>query len=255
MSDLTALLAAVIAAPEDDAPRAAYAAAIAMTDPERAELISIQLRLDASRKAQRLAAERGPAAIRAGELVRKRGAEWARDVAPLVAKYQLLRGFVDSVTLDAAAFLARAETIYARAPVLHLTLTHVRAVDMLQLFTSPHLVRLHSLDLHRNDLNDLDLAVLASQQLPNLRWLNVQNNHISRAGIDALASTPSLPRLAYVDLADNAIANPLPGLIDDYAIETPLARELLAQHGKVAWLDLATLRRFREWPPERDTIP
>ena len=43
MPDLAALMQAVVDAPTDDAPRAAYARAVAATAPERAELIDIQL--------------------------------------------------------------------------------------------------------------------------------------------------------------------------------------------------------------------
>jgi len=252
VSDLPALLAAVVAAPEDDAPRAAYAAAVAMTDAERAELISLQLRIAASRKAQRPADERGAAAMRAGELVRARGAEWARDVTPLVAKWRFVRGFVEDVVLDAAAFLARAPALYARAPVLHVQLTGAKAVAA-ALFGSPHLARLHSLDLMGNALGDAEVALLAaSPHLANLRWLGLANNQIGRPGLDALAASRQLPRLAYVALSGNVVDDPLPGLVDEYASEKPLATELQAQHGKLAWLDFS---RFREWPPERDALP
>ncbi len=252
VSDLTALHAAILAAPEDDAPRAAYAAAVATTDPERSELISLQLRLDASRKAQRPSDERGAAAMRAGTLMRARGADWARDIAPLVARTRFVRGFVEDVLLDAPAFLASASQLYATAPILHLTLTNVRAVDPLALFTSPHLERLRSLDLARTELGDLEVALLASQRLPNLRWLSVAGNNVTRAGLDALASTASLPALGYVDLSANLVADPMPGLVDEESVPTALALELIHAHGPIAWLDL---HRFRDWPPERDALP
>src|SRR5215468_1370199 len=43
--DLAALMQAVVDAPTEDVPRAAYARAVAAIDPERAELIDIQLEL------------------------------------------------------------------------------------------------------------------------------------------------------------------------------------------------------------------
>ena len=252
MPDLTGLWDAVIAAPEADEPRLAYAAAIAPTDPLRAELIDVQLRWDRLRKAQAaLDGERGTLAMRAGELTRAHGQAWAGDVAPLVDKLRFVRGFVEDVTMAAAAFLRTAPELYRRAPILHLQLTALSPVAR-AVFASPHLTRLRSLDLFRCDLGDEDLAFLASRDLPNLRWLNLDANRIGRDGLDALCASQSLPRLGYVALRDNAVPDPLPGLVDDYATETLLSAELRQKHGPVRWLDY---NRFRDWPPERDAMP
>jgi hypothetical protein len=227
VSDLVALHAAVIAAPADDGPRAAYAAAVAWTDAERSELISVQLRLDAQHKAQ-LAIEDTSGIARASELVKKRGAEWASDVVPLVTAYRFLRGFIDDVRLDANAFLSRAGLLYQLAPVLHVELTHAHRVH--GLMASPHLARLHSLDLHDNELDDDDVAQLCARPLPELRWLQLSGNHIGRAGLDALAAAAktTMPRLAYLGFEGNAVADP------------------------IDWLDRT---RFRVWPPGRDAVP
>ena len=58
---------AVLDAPTEDAPRAAYARAIAASDPERAELIDIQLELARARRAH---TEGGPPSLhREGTLI------------------------------------------------------------------------------------------------------------------------------------------------------------------------------------------
>jgi uncharacterized protein (TIGR02996 family) len=101
--DLAALIQAVVDAPTEDAPRAAYARAVAATDPERAELIDIQLELARARRAH---TEDGHASLnREGTLIRTHGARWAADVRPLVDEWGFLRGFVEDVKLDAARFL------------------------------------------------------------------------------------------------------------------------------------------------------
>ena len=249
---LAALMDAVIVSPEADEPRVAYAAAIAPADPLRAELIDVQLRWDRMRKVQDLSHERGVLAMRAGELTRGHGAIWARDVARLVNSWRFVRGFVEDVRMDSTSFLSTAPELYRRAPILHLQLTALPPVARAVL-SSPHLARLRSLDLSRGNLGDGEIALLASCDLPNLRWLNLDFNLIGRDGLDALCASQSLPRLAYVSLASNAVLDPLPGIVDDYTTETLLARALREKHGPVRWLDY---KRFvRDWPPDRDAMP
>jgi hypothetical protein len=251
MHGLKELLDAVVAFPEADAPRLAYAASVASSDPARAELIELQLRFDQIKKANERSDELGDLAMRIGQLVRDRGRYWAEDIAPLTNKWRFVRGFVEDVVMDAATFLRTAPDLYRRAPILHLQLTGVRPV-MHAVLSTPHLLRLRSLDLFRCDIGDDGLALLASRDLPNLRWLGLQFNNIGRAGLDALCASQSLSRLAYVALQDNVVPDPLPGIVDDYTTDTALALELRAQHGPVRWLDVMG---FRDWPPERDAIP
>jgi len=251
MHNLNGLMDAVIASPEDDAPRLVYAAAVAPTDPARAELIEAQLRWDGMRKAGEKVPERYTLAMRTGELTRAYGSVWASDVAPLVNAWQFVRGFVEDVRMDATAFLRTATELYQRAPILHLQLVAPQLVAG-ALLSSPHLARLRSLDLSRGEIGDEGVSLLASCDLPNLRWLNLDFNHITRAGLDALCASQSLPRLAYVSLASNDVPDPLPGIVDDYTTETALSEELRETHGPVRWLDVMG---FRDWPPERDTMP
>jgi hypothetical protein len=195
--------------------------------------------------------ERYELAMRSGQLTREHGRYWASDIAPLVDSWRFVRGFVEDVRMDATAFLRTASELYRRAPILHLQLTSLRPA-MRAVLSSPYLVRLRSLDLSRGDLGDEGVALLASRDLPNLRWLNLDFNQIGRGGLDALCASQSLPRLAYVSLMSNVVGDPLPGIVDDYTTETALARELRETHGPVRWLDVMG---FRDWPPERDAMP
>ena len=76
MANLAALHAAVIAAPDDDAPRLAYADALEDTDPVRAELIKVQLTLAVWRRNRATPVARTDAVLRAGVLIREHGAAW-----------------------------------------------------------------------------------------------------------------------------------------------------------------------------------
>jgi hypothetical protein len=247
--DLAALMQAVVDAPTEDAPRAAYARAVAATDPERAELIDIQLELARARRAHTL--DHHPGLIREEILIRTQGARWATDVRPLVDKWQFLRGFTDVVTLDAARFLTVAPDLYRRAPVLHLDLTGVKPVAA-ELFQSPHLERIQSLNLLRNGLSDVEIAALAaSPHLANLRWLDLSLNKIGAAGLDALAASRNLPRLGYVGLSTNATPDPTPQHADEHDATSPVAEELQRKYGPRPWLDARP--RWR-WPPPRDAV-
>lgn len=240
---------AVVDAPTEDAPRAAYARAVAPTDPERAELIDIQLELARARRAHRL--DRQPGLIREEILLRTHGARWAADIRPLVDKWQFLRGFTDVVTLDAARFLTTAPELYRHAPVLHLDLTGVKPVAA-ELFQSPHLARIESLSLLRNGLGDAEVAALAaSPHLANLRWLDLGLNKIGAAGLEALAASRNLPRLGYVGFSTNAAPDPSPRHADEYDATSPAAKELQRKYGPRAWLDA---RARWQWPPPRDAV-
>jgi hypothetical protein len=247
--DLAALMQAVVDAPTEDAPRAAYARAVAATDPERAELIDIQLELARADRAHT-----GPPpglSNRQVVLLRTHGARWAADVQPLVDKWQFLRGFPEVVTLDAARFLTVAPELYRRAPVLHLDLTGVKPVAT-ELFQSPHLDRIRSLSLLHNGIGDAELAALAaSPHLGNLAWLQLSNNKIGAAGLEALAASRNLPRLGYVGFATNAIPDPTPHHADEYDATSPVAEELQRKYGPRPWLDA---RPRWQWPPARDAV-
>lgn len=240
---------AVVDAPTEDAPRAAYARAIAATDPERAELIDIQLEQARADRAHR---DTPPELSRRKViLLQKSGARWAADVAPLVDGWVFLRGFVEYVKLDAARFLTVAPELYRRAPVLHLDLTGVQPVAS-ELFQSSHLARLESLGLLHNGLGDAEIAALAaSPHLTNLRWLELSNNRIGAAGLEALAASRNLPRLGYVGFSTNAIPDPTPPHADEYDATSPVGQELQRKYGPRPWLDARP--RWR-WPPPRDAV-
>jgi uncharacterized protein (TIGR02996 family) len=249
VADLTTLLQAVIDAPTDEAPRLAYAGAIAARDPERAELIEIQIALSRARRAHTPPDDK--ALNRELAVIRAHGAAWAADVAPLVDKWQYLRGFIEVVTLDAAAFLANADALYRRAPVLHLDLTGVAAVAG-ALFGSPHLTRIVSLKLAGEALGDAEATLLArSPYLTSLEWLDVSRNQIGAHGLEELAASIRLPRLGYVQFAANAVADPTPQHADAYDAASATAKQLQARYGARAWLDPRTRST---WPPPRDAV-
>jgi len=249
MANLAALHDAVVAAPDDDDARRAYARAIAATDPARAELVELQLQLAAWRREGVQPAAWTDAQLRQHALRTAHGERWASDVRELVDGWVFRRGFVEEVTLPAARFLATAPELFRRAPVLHLTLTAIKPVAA-ELFASPHLDRIRSLSLRKAELGDAEAALLArSPHLGNLAWLDLGRNHIGRLGLEALAASDRLPRLRYLGFADNAIPDPTPQHADEYDADSALATELQAKYGPRPWL---SVKGHDQWPPPRD---
>jgi len=249
---------AVIAAPEDDAPRLAYADAVEAADPVRAEFIRLQVALARSRREHfnpndppLVPHTTLPSYVYEGNLIRKYGDQWASDLHRLTSWWVYVRGFVEWVKLDAEAFLAAAPELYRRAPVLHLDLTGVKPAAA-ALFASPYLERIVSLNLWDNDLGDAEADTLArSPHLSRLTWLDLGHNQIGAAGIEALAASERLPRVGYLGLRYNAAPDPTPQHADGYDATSLAAQELMKKYGRREWLD-AYERPV--WPPHRAEV-
>ncbi|HEY2284172.1 MAG TPA: hypothetical protein VGH88_00370 [Streptosporangiaceae bacterium] len=248
---LAGLYQRVAAAPLDDTPRLAYAEAVQDADPERTEFIWAQIEERRLRRDRSSEERRRDLSQRCLLLRADRGTEWAREVRTLVAGYAFGRGFVESVWMDAAAFLARAAELYERAPVLQLYLSGAGEVAR-RLFASPDLRRIRGLSLLRGGLGDAECELMAgSPYLSELEWLDLGSNHVTAAGVTALAASAGLPRLGWVGLLANDLDDPTPRRADEYDADSALATELQARYGRREWLS-AHARAV--WPPDRDLV-
>jgi uncharacterized protein (TIGR02996 family) len=95
-------LAAIAAAPEDDAPRLAWADAIAGEHPERAELIRLQCREAAL--PDRAVAARKPLQQAISKLLRARRYAWSWPLGPHLREGMFSRGFYSNKQPDSAYF-------------------------------------------------------------------------------------------------------------------------------------------------------
>ncbi|MCW2751435.1 MAG: hypothetical protein JWR83_2545 [Aeromicrobium sp.] len=245
---LAALAMEVVARPYDDGVREAYAAAVRRSDPERAELIRLQLM---TTRMRRTGVDTYPHGMRESDLIRAHHARWAEPIAQYVSGYQFFRGFVELVTVDAEWFLESADELYDLAPILHLDLTDAKlAVE--DLFRSEWLERIQSINLMRNDFGDVEARLLADcPHLRNLEWLDLSHNQIGDEGFEALAASENLPRLGYLDFSDNATNDPTPQHADEYDATSVVAEALQQKYGHREWLDAHP--RYR-WPPDRDAV-
>ena len=138
------LLQAVLAHPDDDAPRFAYAQWIDAADPTRAEFIRLQLRGD-------------PAAL---QLLEAHGPRWNAAFAPWGARdFMYRRGFVEGVSLTGRSFISLGASLFEATPLREVRLIAV-AFLMDELIACPHLAKLEALDLRGNRIGEADAARL-----------------------------------------------------------------------------------------------
>ena len=203
-AQLSELFAKVVRQPDADDPRLAYASACdASGDRDRAAFIRIQL---AYRDYLRSGRDDGFGDTqRELSLKKAHGASWAGPIKDRVTWYLFFGGFVEKVALDARKFLASADELYGLAPIRRLSLSGAAPV-MEQLCHSPHLARLVSLTLERQQLTDRALELIAaSPYLGKLVWLDLGFNEITSAGVEALARSNKLRSLRNVSFYGNPV--------------------------------------------------
>jgi uncharacterized protein (TIGR02996 family) len=251
------LVQAVIANPDSDAPRKAFAAwGVAQGDPQ-GELARLQL---ADREHRQKRGRSGEDRRAANRLIEEHGATWARPVTEIGREPRFSRGFVEGVTLDAPTFLARAPELFSIAPIRAVTFvdaaSHVAAIA-----ASPYLARLVAIQFynksHASPLGDEGLRKLvASPHLGKLAMLQLAFNDLGRAGMEALAAA-RLRNLRYASLGNNREDSPVEeygidginGEINNNSISLPdFGRELEAKYGEQAWLHAPSL--LRVYPPD-----
>jgi len=236
---------AVLANPDGDEPRRAYMEWAAEHGDPRANFIRVQLALAEAHRRGASVEEWAALHKASTEHLEKRRALWCLPLEPLavdglIDKPGFRRGFVEDVTMDAAAFAREAPRAYAVAPIRYVSLLNI--VDAPRALASPHLGRIRSLDLSARGVDDAAIeALAASPHARGLRWLDLSKNQIGRAGLDALAASPHLKGLRYVNFVGNREKDPAeeystegPSVL--YSHESELGRDLEARFGRLEWL-------------------
>lgn len=211
-----AVVAGVLAAPDADAPRRAYAAwhRARGTDVSRAvaDFVDGQLAIAAALRADPdadVAAAVGPYAHAFAERDLPRWWRYPEGgptglagglAAPLavladeglVANLEFHRGFVEHVAMRASRFLEIADELFALAPIRHLTLTYCKGPEhdnrrvLEAVLASPHLARIRSLQFPGRVLGNNE----------------VELNHLTDADLARIAASPYLAGLTYLRFVD-----------------------------------------------------
>ena len=219
-SDERAFLDAIIARPDDDTVRLVYADWLAEHgDPDRGEFIRAQIELvntppDCDAVNRRRAVLFG----RQAELLKKHKKAWLAPFVPFARESSFERGFVQALELPAKAFVERADEWAPLTPITRVKISEIPDYDRAtqthtswapNLFASPHLSRLATLDLHGLSLSAADLEPLAEHpNLSRLRELLLVWNRLGNEGAALLANMPQLSGLESLDLSSNGITDP-----------------------------------------------
>jgi uncharacterized protein (TIGR02996 family) len=196
------LLEAVLAAPDDDAPRLVYADALLDRGDPRGELIVVQLQLARERM---LDARRAELESAAAKLVREHTAHMQASYAALNAGFVFRRGFVEQLTAPARAILggsAFAE-LMAKEPVRELMLLEVDDAAAEEIAALPLMRRIAHLGCRGRLGARGAQSLAAAPALAELRSLDLAGATLGEAGCAALARSAVL---APTSLALNATA-------------------------------------------------
>jgi uncharacterized protein (TIGR02996 family) len=197
------LLARVIAAPDDDAPRLAYARWLTDQGDPRGEYITVQCQLAGDRPNPQRRKELEARARELGKALRK---TIAAEVKPAADQWEIRRGFVDEVRTDAATLLEHHETLFGRAPIRRVTLWGVEAGHVEELVASGILGRLVNLSLHGEPGEEGARALAGAPALAAIRKLNLARCDLGDEGVAALVASPHLA-CTQLTLRENAITD------------------------------------------------
>ena len=201
MSEQEDLYRAVLANPEDDAPRLIYADWLdEHGDPARAEFVRVQCALD--RIPPRTARWR-PLHGRAQQLERENRDAWTGPIKERVYDAQLRRGFVDRVLLTLSQFAESAAELVRLEPVRVWEFNWVhnfgRAPSFAKLADDPQFALVRGLVAGHYNADELLSTLARSAHLTHLRSLLVGRNPAPETVVAFVAATPVLDELAAED--------------------------------------------------------
>jgi uncharacterized protein (TIGR02996 family) len=221
---MKALLDDILAAPDDDGPRLAYADWLLEQGDPRGEYIRTQLD---TRRLPLDDPRRGPLEEREAELHDAHGETWEAPLRDLVRDTTFSRGFLQGVSLTFEQLLSHGARLLDEHPIEHLAvevqedqvaklaalplLGRVRVLEVLgvtdeavtKLAKSKHLRGLRGLILGGNALGD-DAAVVIAERLGDLELLDLSDNQIGARGAAAIAK---MTRLEGLDLHANLLGD------------------------------------------------
>ncbi len=237
---------AILDSPAPDQPRRAYAAWLrANQNAYRADFIETQLELAQKRREHRRVREWAPLSDRCDQILKTAAFSWRKPLAELidrdvVKRPQFMRGFVEYITIDAEQFDKRANDLFSRAPILHVSLTDV--VRRPELFANVSIARLVTIDISGQQVDDETIETLArSPHVRNVRLLDISANRITQTGLDAICASPNLKQLLYVNCVGNKFADPtdIAGTEGEEIIQTDpsdAGAALEKRFGRIGWL-------------------
>jgi uncharacterized protein (TIGR02996 family) len=218
--------------PDDDVPRLVYADWLEEhgdeRDRERADLIRVQCQLAGLPPGNPLR----PGLARREQHLRDRlDRVWLAPLNRLADSWELRRGFVERLVVQAPQLIEHGATVVRLAPVAELSVVfqrpslerlvacpYLRHAQRLEergglvrddgarlLATCPYLSGLEALLLHGCRITEVGVAALLEMDLSCLRLLNLGANDLHDEGVQRLCAAPRLARLERLNLAANEL--------------------------------------------------
>ncbi len=204
-----ALMAAIVAAPDDDAPRLVLADWLEQQgETAAAEFLRIgcalaQVPQDGPRwfalKSRQLNLLAHHPELRTAGIEPRRGITW----------HPPTRGLVEGLTAQSLSALERmAEDLFARMPIRHIELPKLSRQGMVRLLRHAWLARLSGLDLGGSRLGDDAMVPLwSSREDFAPKVLGLDRNELTRVSIERLAAWPGLGGLRFLALGHNRVTS------------------------------------------------
>jgi hypothetical protein len=189
------------------------------------------------------------------ELIAKHGREWAGRVAELATGFDYEFGLVSGIVITGEAFIRHNEELVAAAPILHMA---VRApVDLAALAATPALRQVSSLAVEPGPWISDEAVVrfAASPYVRRLRAVDFINGQVTEAGLRALATSPNLHDVVYIELTGNPCEETGPRgvhgqvIMDRYYHVGDAGRPYLAEAYDKA-MSTYSVMTIDNWPPD-----
>lgn len=199
---------AIIAEPDDDAPRLIYADWLdEQGDADRAEFIRLQIQLSRMLPGE---PSREWIKSRADELRQQHHVEWVNRLPQFAEIHWEVfdRGFIVAARIDSPeAYFAHAHEVLVAAPVEELRLHQFTWPNALRLAESKYLRRVRVLDFGDGNriANQGTEGLAKSPYLANLLALNLSWNMLGSAGVRAIAMAPYIRSLRSLKLYHNDV--------------------------------------------------
>jgi len=201
-----AFLRAILADPDDDAPRLIYADWLDENgDADRAEFIRLQVQLA---RLSHSDPDWGPLSARSHELKQARYMEWLNQLPQFDGVHWEIfdRGFISAARFDGPdAYFNNAVKVFEAAPINELRFHQFTWPNAVRLAESKHLRHVCTLDFHDGNrvANNGIEGLMKSPHLVNLISLNLSRNSLGSAGVRAIAMAPYVRSLRKLTLDRN----------------------------------------------------
>ena len=135
--------------------------------------------------------------------IAEHGKQWAGPIAEVAKDYGFTMGLVDIVCVTGEVFVNRGAELIQMAPIVHLAVDP--PIDLAALARVPALGQMRTLSVLAGPwINDDSVTELAASPfVRGLRGLDLQGGQLGERGQQALASSPNLRDIIYIDVTGN----------------------------------------------------